>query len=78
VVWVGKDRSQAAFNAFFDALGERADQVQAISLDASSIYKTIATERIPQAAVCLDPFHVIGCARWTNAVRSSRSGCASP
>jgi transposase len=60
VVWVGKDRSQAAFNAFFDALGERADQVQAISLDASSIYKTIATERIPQATICLDPFHVIG------------------
>lgn len=59
VVWVGKDRSQAAFNAFFDALGERAGQVAAISLDASSIYKSVAGERVSQATICLDPFHVI-------------------
>jgi Transposase len=32
----------------------------AISLDASSIYKTVAAERIPCATICLDPFHVIG------------------
>ena len=61
VVWVGKDRSQAAFNAFFDALGQqRTEKVAAISLDASSIYKTVAADRIPQATICLDPFHVIG------------------
>jgi transposase len=36
------------------------EKVAAISLDASSIYKTVAAERIPQATICLDPFHVIG------------------
>jgi transposase len=65
VVWVGKDRSQAAFNAFFDALGQRAEKVAAISLDASSIYKTVAADRIPQATICRDPFHVI---RWAGEV----------
>jgi transposase len=60
VAWIGKDRSQATFEEFFDALGDRADRVQAITLDASSIYKTVAAERIPQATICLDPFHVIG------------------
>jgi transposase len=69
VVWVGKDRTKASFGAFFDALGPaRAGQVQAISLDASSIYLPVARERIPQATVCLDPFHVI---RWTNEVVDS-------
>jgi transposase len=52
VVWVGKDRSQAAFNAFIDALGQRAQQVAAISLDASSIHKMVAADRIPQATIC--------------------------
>jgi transposase len=65
VVWVGKDRSQAAINDFFDALGQRTEQVQAISLDASSIYKTVAADRIPQATICLDPFHVV---RWAGEV----------
>jgi hypothetical protein len=32
----------------------------AVSLDASSSYKTIAVERVPRATICLDPFHVIG------------------
>jgi transposase len=69
VVWVGKDRTKASFGGFFDALGPaRAAQVQAISLDGSSIYLPVARERIPQATICLDPFHVIG---WTNEVVDS-------
>jgi transposase len=69
VVWVGKDRNKQAFNAFFDALGPtRAAQVEAISLDGSSIYQPVARERIPQATVCLDPFHVL---KWTNEVLDS-------
>jgi transposase len=69
VVWVGKERTKASFGAFFDALGPaRAGQVQAISLDGSSIYLPVARERIPQATICLDPFHVI---TWTNEVVDS-------
>lgn len=60
VVWVGKDRTRAAFERFFDTLGRaRTERIAAISLDASSIYLPVARERAPQATICLDPFHVI-------------------
>jgi transposase len=59
VVWLGKDRSQQTFHAFFDALGPRAEQVEAITLDASSIYLAVARDRIPNATVCIDPYHVV-------------------
>jgi transposase len=69
VVWVGKDRTKPAFEAFFDALGPpRAEAVQAISMDGSSIYLPVARDRIPPATVCLDPFHVM---KWTNEVLDS-------
>ncbi|WP_433304075.1 transposase [Actinoplanes sp. CA-030573] len=69
VVWVGKERSKAAFEAFFAALGpERAAAVEAISLDGSSVYLPVTREQIPQARICLDPFYVI---KWTNEVVES-------
>jgi transposase len=69
VVWVGRERTKQSFEAFFDALGPtRAAQVEAISLDGSSIYMPVARERIPQATFCLDPFHVM---KWTNEVLDS-------
>jgi transposase len=43
VVWIGKERTKATFGAFFDALGPvRAEAVEAISLDGSSIYLPVA------------------------------------
>jgi transposase len=69
VVWVGKERSKAAFEDFFAALGpERSAAVEAISLDGSSVYLPVTREQIPQARICLDPFHVI---KWTNEVVES-------
>jgi transposase len=69
VVWVGKQRSKAAFEEFFTALGpQRAAAIEAISLDGSSVYLPVTREQIPQARVCLDPFHVI---KWTNEVVES-------
>jgi transposase len=69
VVWVGKDRTKDSFAQFFHTLGPaRAGQVQAISLDGNSIYLPVAREHIPQATVCLDPFHVIG---WAGEVVDS-------
>jgi transposase len=48
VVWVGKERTKESFGKFFDELGpHRAAQIQAISLDGSSIYLPVARERIP-------------------------------
>jgi transposase len=60
VVWVGKERSKAAFEEFFTALGpRRAATIEAISLDGSSVYLPVTREQTPQARICLDPFHVI-------------------
>jgi transposase len=64
VVWIGKGRDQPTFDKFFDALGpQRAARVEAISADASGIYLPVARDRIPQATICMDPFHVI---KWAN------------
>ena len=69
VVWVGKQRSKAAFEEFFTALGpRRAAAIEAISLDGSSVYLPVTRAQIPQARICLDPFHVI---KWTNEVVES-------
>jgi transposase len=49
-VWVGKERSKAAFEEFFTALGpRRAAAIEAISLDGSSVYLPVTREQIPQA-----------------------------
>ena len=64
VVWVGQGRTAQAFEEFFDALGpDRSAAVEAISADASGIYLPVARARIPQATICMDPFHVV---KWTN------------
>lgn len=64
VVWAAKDRSKEGFESFFGALGEdRAVAIEAITLDASSIYGAVARQRAPQATLCVDPFHVI---QWCN------------
>ncbi|SDS16085.1 ISL3 family transposase [Actinopolymorpha singaporensis] len=64
VVWVTKDRTRKAFTDFFTALGpDRSEQLTAITMDGSPIYMPVAEENAPQAAVCLDPFHVI---KWAN------------
>jgi transposase len=64
VVWAVKDRKQESFASFFDALGEeRAQQIQAITLDGGGIYRPVALARAPHATLCVDPFHVI---KWCN------------
>jgi transposase len=69
VVWVSKDRTKHSFEQFFDTLGpHRAQSIEAVSLDGNSIYLPVAREHIPQATVCLDPFHVIG---WAGEVVDS-------
>jgi transposase len=72
VVWVGKQRSKTAFEEFFTALGpQRAAAIEAISLDGSSVYLPVTREQIPQARICLDPFHVI---KWTNESSNPSTG----
>lgn len=64
VVWIADGRTREAFESFFVALGpQRAAQLEAITMDASTIYAPVAAEQAPQATLCLDPFHII---KWAN------------
>jgi transposase len=64
VVWVAEGRTKAALAGFYDALGpERRDQIKAISMDMTTIYREATIEAIPDAAICLDPFHAM---QWVN------------
>src|SRR5262245_29355790 len=65
VVWVGRDRSQATLERFFDQLGKaEAGKLRAVSLDMWAPYLNALAARVPQARVCFDPFHVIQSANW--------------
>ena len=64
VVWVAKGRTKHALGSFYDALGEqRRAQVAAVSMDMTSIYREATRDAVPQAAICLDPFHAM---QWVN------------
>ena len=64
VVWVAEGRTKAALAGFYEALGpERAAQIQAVSMDMTSIYREATIEAIPDVAICLDPFHAM---QWVN------------
>ena len=60
VVWVGEGKHSAALGSFFDALGaQRCAELQAVTMDMGRAYKSVTAERLPQARICFDAFHVI-------------------
>lgn len=60
VVWVGEGHSQQTLAGFFDELGpERTAALQAVSVDMWAGYLKALRTRAPQAAICIDPFHVV-------------------
>ena len=69
VVWLAEDRSKQALTSFYDALGkERRAQLEAVSMDMSSIYREATREAVPHAAICCDAFHLM---QWVNAALDS-------
>ncbi len=69
VVWVSKGKDSAALTRFFDVLGpERCAQVRAVSMDMGRAYNKAVVDRLPDAAICLDAFHLI---KWTNEAMDS-------
>lgn len=61
VVWVGKGRSQATLEGFFDEIGEEnAQGIEAIAVDMWDPYLAAIEARSPQASVVFDKFHVVG------------------
>lgn len=60
VVWVGEGHSQQTLDRFFDALGpQRTAALKAVSVDMWAAYLKGLRARVPQAAICIDPFHVV-------------------
>ena len=65
LVWAAKGRDSATLRCFFDVLGEeRSALLTHISADGAEWIHTVATERAPQAVLCLDAFHVVA---WATA-----------
>lgn len=64
VAWVGEGKDSAALQAFFDALGpQRCAQLRAVSMDMGKTYIGVTRQRVPDAEICLDAFHLI---KWAN------------
>lgn len=60
VIWAAKGRSKETVGAFFDALGDRAANLEFVTADGATWITEVVAERAPDATVCLDTFHVIG------------------
>ena len=59
IVWCSAGRNAATLQRFFDELGERKQSIKAVSIDMSGRYEKAIRERVPDAEVCFDPFHVV-------------------
>ena len=60
LVWAAAGRDRRTVLAFFDALGEeRCKQIELVSADMASWISGPIAERVPDAARCVDPFHVV-------------------
>lgn len=60
VVWGAEGKDSATLEAFYDELGEeRTARLQAVSLDMGGAYAKATAAKAPQAAQCVDPFHVV-------------------
>jgi transposase len=60
VVWAADGHSQQTLERFFDALGPpRTAALQAVSVDMWAAFLNALRARVPQAAICIDPFHVV-------------------
>ncbi len=65
LVWAAPGRDRKTLRRFFDLLGdERCARVELVSADGAPWIEEVVSERCPQAAICLDPFHVV---QWATA-----------
>lgn len=61
IVWASEGaRAKESLDGFLDALGtERARRIEGVSIDMAPGYYQALRERLPDAALCIDPFHVV-------------------
>lgn len=63
VVWAAEGRSKKTVGTFFDALGDRVEDLEFVTADGATWITDVVAVRAPNAVVCLDTFHVVG---WAN------------
>ena len=60
VVWASEGaRQKTSLDGFLDALGSQRRAIEAVSIDMAPGYFQALRTRLPQARLCIDPFHVI-------------------
>ena len=65
LVWAAPGRDKKTLRRFFDLLGEeRSKRIELVSADGAAWIEEVVRERCPNAALCLDPFHVV---QWASA-----------
>jgi len=65
LVWAHPGRDRTTLRRFFDLLGEeRAQRIELVSADGAPWIEEVVRERCPNAALCLDPFHIV---QWATA-----------
>lgn len=63
LVWAAPGRDRRTVEAFLDALGEeRCAQIELVSCDMAGWIEGPVADRLPNAARCVDPFHVVALA----------------
>ncbi|WP_271410553.1 ISL3 family transposase [Pseudomonas sp. Q1-7] len=59
VLWVGHGNSREAIRPFFELLGERCQQIEAVAMDMNTAFDLEVKRHCPQAEVVYDLFHVV-------------------
>ena len=60
LVWAAPGRDRTTLRRFFELLGkERCARIELVSADGADWIEQVVRERCPNAALCLDPFHVV-------------------
>lgn len=76
VLWIGKGKSKASIQPFFDLLRKQghADKIESVSCDMNAAYPKLFKENLPQAKIVYDLFHVIK--NFTEVLAKARKKCA--
>lgn len=59
IVYVGDGHGKSSLDGFWDKLGERRKNIQAVCTDLSSAYTNAVSEHLPNASLVVDHFHVV-------------------
>lgn len=59
VLWVGHGNSREAIRPFFELLGARCQQIEAVAMDMNTAFDLEVKQHCPQAEVVYDLFHVV-------------------